>query len=298
VTVLAALAACSGPSARREGPVPDPQLAQARVLAGRAFERGQIDQAALFYDRALDRAYVRDDTPAIADTVHDLAVVELRRGSAEKALALARGSRQAMTRRGAGDDAGLLLIEAVALYRLGRHGEALTAASRAASVEGASPGVIHGTIFVRGLIAADGGDAAGVQAAIADMGEPAGVQDRADRRELDARLALLLFDGETALTAAMAAADLRREGRDYHGLDRTLAVGALAAHTLGRNTEAADLYLRAGRSAALQGHGDAARPWLMRARDLARATGARDIADEAQRRLDALAAAEAARPPG
>ena len=84
----------------------------------------------------------------------------------------------------------------------------------------------------------------------------------ADRSELQARLALRQSDFAGAHAAAMQAAGIRQEAFDYRGMARALAVAALAAERSGEREAAADLYLRAGRSAAAQSDADIARPWL------------------------------------
>lgn len=81
---------------------------------------------------------------------------------------------------------------------------------------------------------------------------------------LQARLALRQDDLADARVAAMQAAGIRQEAFDYRGMARALAVAALAAERAGDGEAAADLYLRAGRSAAAQSDADTARPWLKR----------------------------------
>jgi hypothetical protein len=90
----------------------------------------------------------------------------------------------------------------------------------------------------------------------------------ADRLELQARLGLRQGDPAAARAAAMQAAGIRQEGLDYRGMARALAVAAQAAERSGDREGAADLYLRAGRSAAAQSDADTARPWLERALSL------------------------------
>jgi hypothetical protein len=65
---------------------------------------------------------------------------------------------------------------------------------------------------------------------------------------------------------ALRAADLRRHELDYREMARSLA---LAARFTPDAAAAADLYLRAGRSAAAQGDTALARIWLSSARDRA-----------------------------
>jgi len=132
---------------------------------------------------------------------------------------------------------------------------------------------------LRGLIADERGDEAGLSAAV-DMLNGAKTQAlEADFAELAARLALRRGDPALALEQAARAAELRQSTLDYRGLARVLALeGAAAALRPARRkrsaadsspARAADLFLRAGRSAAAQGDKASARVWLRRARSLA-----------------------------
>lgn len=93
---------------------------------------------------------------------------------------------------------------------------------------------------------------------------------RADRQELQARLALRQDDLAGARVATMQAAGIRQEAFDYRGMARALAVATLAAERAGDSEAAANLYLRAGRSAAAQSDSGTARPWLERVLGLTR----------------------------
>jgi hypothetical protein len=87
--------------------------------------------------------------------------------------------------------------------------------------------------------------------------------------ELSARLALRRGDFATAQQDAARAEALRRETLDYRGLARVLALGGEAASRGGEPKAAAELYWRAGQSAAAQDDLDLARLWLRQAADLA-----------------------------
>ncbi|HEY7576722.1 MAG TPA: hypothetical protein VH855_03925 [Acetobacteraceae bacterium] len=81
---------------------------------------------------------------------------------------------------------------------------------------------------------------------------------------------------------ALQAADLRRNKLDYRGMARDLA---LAAQLTPSGPEAADLYLRAGRSAAAQGDTADARIWLGNARKLAVDIALRSDVEQALHKL-------------
>jgi tetratricopeptide (TPR) repeat protein len=119
--------------------------------------------------------------------------------------------------------------------------------------------------FLRGLIADARGDAPGLAAARQALDPKADSEQAADALELEARQQLRLRNFPTARADAEQAATLRRDLPDYRGLARNLALAAQAAKAQGDIQAASDLYLRAGRSAAVQGDTDDARIWLQRA---------------------------------
>lgn len=171
----------------------------------------------------------------------------------------------------------LLLAEATALYRTGELAEAdreaqavERSADRAAAARAA---------FLRGLIADRNGDENKLAAAAAVLATATNPSFEADAAELAARLALRQGDALRARREAARARKLRQETLDYRGLARTLALEGRAAERSGDRLGAADLFLRAGRSAALQGDTTDGRAWLGRAVELApgRAAG-RDAA--------------------
>jgi hypothetical protein len=81
-----------------------------------------------------------------------------------------------------------------------------------------------------------------------------------------------------ARASFLEAAGLRRETLDYPGMARALAGAAASAREAGDAAGAAELYLRAGRSALLSGAGGPqAEAWLAEADRLARVAGDRDV---------------------
>jgi hypothetical protein len=82
---------------------------------------------------------------------------------------------------------------------------------------------------------------------------------------------------------------LRRDRRDYTGMARALAAAGAAARTAGDAAVAADLYYRAGSSAAVQDDVANAEAWLNEALQLAERNGLDGIAADARDRLQSLA---------
>lgn len=272
------LADCGG-SAPDTGAPPTDEMLQRETHAGQlAFELERNEEAVTQYRTALNRAQERDDADAIGDTGYDLAVAELRANAPDKALADARATRIDLERRGAKPFPALLLAEATALYRNGAAAEADRAAQGVQQSEDAD--AVAGATFLRGLIADDRGDEAGLAASADALTRAKTPPYEADSAELSARLALRRADVARARQQAARAADLRQATLDYRGLARALAIEGTAAERAGNKIAAADLFLRAGRSAAAQGDKTSARAWLRRATSLAPGQPvARDAAD-------------------
>lgn len=269
LALLAVLAGCraAAPAAHPD----DAKLALFGHAGDIAYQQERPDEAATEYRVALARARERDDAAAIADAGFDLATAELRAGQPRTAMQTAGDLKAELARRGIADPAFDLLL-ATAMFRL----DDLDAADRLAAglIGDSNPALVDAAWFLRGLIADARGDRSGLQRAAAALGAAA---DPADIAELRARLTL-------DRTQALRAAALRRDALDYRGMARALA---LAAQGTPNDAEAADLYLRAGRSAAAQGDTAQARVWLDRARDRAPSEGFRDEVDAALHDLPA-----------
>jgi len=243
-------------------------MLQRQTHAGKlAFELERNEEAAAQYRTALSRAQARDDPDAIGDMGYNLAVAELRANAPDKALADARATRSELERRGSKPFPALLLAEATALYRTGATAEADRAARRIQQTEDAD--AVARATFLRGLIADDRGDAAGLATTADALTKAKTPPFEADSAELSARLALRRGDSARAREQAAHAVGLRQATLDYRGLARALAIEGLAVERAGDKIAAADLFLRAGRSAAAQGDKTSARDWLRRAISLA-----------------------------
>jgi hypothetical protein len=222
--------------------------------------------AAAQYRRAFERARARDDAAAIGDYGYDLAVTQLVANEPRQALASIRLTRAELARRGAPPFPALDLAEATAHYRLGEKAESDRLAAEAAS--GGDATIAARAIFLRGLIADDRGDAAGLSDAISGLKQPTSDDQRADIAELSARRDLRQGVFEAAAASAERAADLRRGIKDYRGMARALSVAGDAEARAGDAQAAAAFYMRASQSAAAFGDARSARLWLRRSMQL------------------------------
>jgi hypothetical protein len=262
IAVALLLGACSTSKDQPAGPPEDQTLARHDQAGRIAYGLDRPEEAVVQFEAALKQAQARDDLQAIAELSFNLAVAQLHANRPKDALATTQQARAELVRRDGQPSPSLLLAEATALYRLGRQHQA---DALAAEIEGkGDPDAAAGASFLRGLIADEAGDEDRLRAALNRLSGAAEPLRQADRQELQARLALRAGDLAGARSAAMQAAGIRQESLDYRGMARALAVAALAAERSGEREAAADLYLRAGRSAAAQSDPDTARPWLKR----------------------------------
>ena len=278
------LAACGGSKTEPAGPPEDQTLVRHEQAGRIAYSLDRPEEAVAQFEAALKQAQARDDLKAIGELSFNLAVAQLRANRAQDALTTTEQARAELTRRGSQPFPSLILAEATALYRLGRRADAdalgaeIEASGDADAAAGAS--------FLRGLLADEAGDDAGLRAALGRLAGASAPLRQADRLELQARLVLRQEDFSAAQNAALQAASIRQEGLDYRGMARALAVAGLAAERTGAREEAADLYLRAGRSAAAQADADTARPWLQHVLELTQDASTREAANLALEGLD------------
>lgn len=261
LVVNALLSGCGGSPHPTQ---PQDAILQRESDAGKlAFSMQRPSEAASQYTKALKQAQARDDAGAIGDYGYDLAVADLAANKPKDALAAARKTHIELANRGIGPFPALILAEANALYRLGYKARA---DSLAANVEGGTDAsAAAGAAFLRGLIADESGNQAGVYTALARLAHPANNAESADAFELAARRDLALRIFARAESEADRAADLRRTELDYRGMARALAVEAQAAADAGDRPTAAKLYIRAAQSAAAQDDAGAARYWSRQA---------------------------------
>jgi tetratricopeptide (TPR) repeat protein len=294
------LSGCGSSAPRQKGPPIDEDLERFNRAGRLAFDKGRLQQAASFYRKALDRAYLRDDTAAILDAQYNLAICLMNLQAYAQALVVVEHANTELAQAGLGHSADFLFLEATLLHSSGDSDEAWKMTEQILSAPIQASSVIKSkTHFLRGLIASKQGDLDQLRAAIAALGQPQQIQLRADRQELVGHLAMAEKNWDAAVEAFDAATKLRREALDYRGMVKVLALAGNAGEKAGRAKEASTRYLKAGRSAVLQGLLDDARRWLNRAEQIAYSTGEAQVAREARtylRQLQELAATSAGSP--
>jgi tetratricopeptide (TPR) repeat protein len=280
---------CGSSAPMQKGPAIDEDLERFNRAARLAFDRGRLQQAANFYRKALERAYVRDDTAAILDARYNLAICLMNLQSYEQALAVVQRANSELALAGRGRSPDFLLLEATLLHSSGDSDEAWKITEQILSPPTQASSVIKSkTHFLRGLIASKQGDMDQLRAEIAALGQPQQIQLRADRQELVGHLAMAEKNWDAAVEAFDAATKLRREALDYRQMVKVLALAGNASEKAERAKEASIRYLRAGRSAGLQGLFDDALKWLNRAVQIANTANEAQIAREARTYLRQL----------
>ena len=295
--VILTVSGCGSSPPKQKRPATDADLERFNRAGRLAFDKGRLQQAASFYRKALDRAYVRDDTAAILDAQYNLAFCLMNLQSYQEALGVVRNANTEMALAGRGLSVDFLLLEATILHSSGNSAEAWKITDKILSIPTQDASVITSkTHFLRGLIASQQGNIDQLRAAITALGQPEQPRLRADRQELVGHLAMAEHNGDAAVEAFDGAAKLRREALDYRAMVSVLALAGQASEKAGRAKEASIRYLRAGRSAVLQGLFDDALKWLNRAAQIADTAGEAQIAREAHIYLQQIEALTATPP--
>lgn len=287
---LCVLTGCSTRQTGSQGPPVDKSLERMNRSARTAFDNGRIQQAAKLYRQSLELAYLRDDPAAVNNARYNLAVCLTLMQSDEEALALVGRAHEELSRNNEPVPGDIVLLEATLRFRLGQAQDAWQLTEDILNTLEQNDAAVAGkTHFLRGLIANDRGDAEGIRREIAALGNPNSAVQRADRQELTGHLLLIEQKWDEAILAFDEAAAVRRQILDYRSMVQALAKAGEACERAGRPVPGSRRYLRAGRSAALQGNLNQARMWLTRAAQLAERAGHETIANEARIQLAKLA---------
>ncbi|MEJ2729507.1 MAG: hypothetical protein P8185_13555 [Deltaproteobacteria bacterium] len=289
------LGGCGSSAPVKKGPVIDEDLERFNRAAQQAYDNGKLQQAVSFYQKALERAYIRDDYRAALDAQYNMTVCLINLQSYAQASEVIQQAKTETAMADQSFSADFLLLEATVLYLREDPDAAWTITDQILAASPQPSSIAQSkTHFLRGLIASKQGDDEKLREAIVSMGRPNLPQLSADRHELLGRLAMLEQDWEKAMDAFETATGLRREALDYRGMVKDLALAGEASEKAGHAYEASIRFLKAGRSAALQGQFDNAFNWLNRAEQIAGSAGEGQIVQKARvylRELQELKAA-------
>jgi tetratricopeptide (TPR) repeat protein len=274
---------CGSSAQVQKGPAIDENLELFNRAAQQAFDKGRLTQAVSFYQKALDRAYIRDDFRAALDAQYNMAICLINLQSYARAFEVIRQAKTEIDMAGQSPATDFLLLEATVLYLREDSDAARKITDQILAATPPASGIVQSkTYFLQGLIANKEWDTDKLREAIISMGQPNLPQLRADRYELSGQLAMAEQHWDEAINAFEAATELRREALDYRGMAKALALAGKASEKAGHVDEAAICYLRAGRSAALQGLFDEALSWLNQAEQTANNAGEAQIVQEAR----------------
>lgn len=286
---------CGSSAPVQKSPAIDEDLERFNRAAQQAFDSGRLQQAAAFYRKALDRAYIRDDFRAALDAQYNMAICLINLQSYAQAFEVIQQAKTEMAMAGYSREADFLLLEATVLHLREDSDAAWKMTDQILSATPEASSIVQcKTYFLRGLIASKKGDTDKLREAIVSIGQPKLPLLRADLHELLGHLAMAEYNWDEAVNAFEAATDLRREAREYRGMVKSLALAGQASEKAGNPHEASVRYLRAGRSAALQGQFDDALNWLNQAEQIASNAGEVQIVQEAQIYLRELHESKAA----
>lgn len=248
------LASCAGPAPRHPaGVAADTEWTRAMKAGRTAFDRGDLDLAAGFYQAALSRGRTMDNSSAIADAAYNLAACRVAQGEYASARALLKEAKAEMSR--SHDEPGdVLLVEAQVMWHLGEPEQAISLTEKllgSAHTE-SKEGLQTQARLLRGKIACAKGDKeraiAELQSAEKISGEESNPAVNAGRSELAGCISLL--QGNTAQAAQQfdREANSLREAGQYRKMADALTRAADAYHRSSLPGEAADRYFQAART--------------------------------------------------
>jgi hypothetical protein len=261
VLLCAAAAGCGG------GPPPpapkDVEYTQAMSTGRSAFDRGEAEQAALFFGQALRRAEARDDAADIGDAAYNLAVSWMQVGAYDRAARLLAESRREVARAG-GRGLDVRLMEARCAYRGGDRPTAAAVAAEVAAAPAATPAERADALLLQAEVALDQGDptAAGRWLAQSRAAAPATASGKSAAAATGLAAGWLGVDGRLAESNRQPAQAARlfdqqaaacQASRLYPEMTDALRRAAKSHAAAGDDRAAADRWYRASRSATAQG---------------------------------------------
>ena len=271
---------CSSPARQPAAPV-DVQLNQLNRAGRAAFDAGQYELSARLYGQALERAYLRDDSSAAADAAYNAAAALSRHRAFDAAM-----DRLNEAGRNAADlpvdpAASIARLRLAILIEQARHDQADTLLTELLQQANRTAEAHRDLKLHQADLAIRRGDRAGADRLMAALGQM-NSSDPA-RLMVQARYDRLRGDHAAAATMFEQAADVYRQRFHYAAMARALAEAAESTAASGDPAVAVDLWLRAARSARLQGFDTWDQQWRAKARAAAASTGDAQLLDRVQR---------------
>lgn len=250
-------------SARPKGEAIDAEFSAAMSAGRVAFDQGLTEQAAMLYQRALQRARVMDSAAAIGDAAYNLAACHIRLSQFEKArFLLVEAKTEVLSVQG--DISDILLVEAKVARLQGQPEEALALTEQVLSDAEAISTNNHRVQahLLRGQMACDQEDAAlaarelQMAAKFATGASDSGL--RAGLSRLAGRIHLIRKEPVMAAREFDREVFLLQQAEQYAQMAGALQSAAESYRQAGNYRLAADRYFRAARSSFAQGQNPAA----------------------------------------
>lgn len=259
--VALALSGCGGRVAL--APVKDLEFTQSMNSARVAFERGQMAQALLLFEQAMQKAAARDDAADIGEAAYNLGVCLFDDGKLNRAESVLETARIELARAGR-RTVDVRLVQAKLARRIGESARVNAAeiAGEVASAKDATQAEKTQAITLLAEIDLDAGrvEAAEKRSAEARRALPsAGVSPRSrDAMEagivgLEGRIAAARGDHAKAAVAFDREATLAQSGGLYGEMSTALLAAGRSHESAGNAPAAADRLFRAARSLLAQG---------------------------------------------
>lgn len=246
------LAACG---VTQNDPPRDEPLQRTMDVAKQGVFYNRLKQAEINYLKSYQFALTRDDQNDIENAGYNLAVVQLDMNNKQKAYETVQAVRNELYIRDEKNSPQLDLVEAAILYRLHRQDEALRLLQNA--VQTSQDDIRERAYFFIGLIANDQNNISLLvkasqkldQLILKDKNARKEDSWKADQGELHALLNYRNGKYDDAITTSRFVEVSRRQQIEYRAMVRALVIQAMAYESKGDRIQAANLYIRAGKSA-------------------------------------------------
>jgi len=289
VVVSFSLAGCST-SGNKERVSKNSEWQRLMMAGHESFKRSRLDKAVHYYQKALSRARVTDNSSAIGDAAYNLAACYARLGNYDSAKNLLKEAREAIS-KSQGNLTEVILVEAKVARLQENYDESWSLTDQLLTHLSSYPSdELHLQVYVlRGHIACDQGN---VDLADIEFGKGrnysqnvssplllagySGLAGRIYLRKDRSEMAAKEFDRETGLL---------KEAEQFREMVFSLENAAEAYKKSGGHSLAADRFIRAARSAFAQGEKEYARELGKKSLSSAKAANDQPAFSRAQRFL-------------